>query len=184
MTDVSTDDDARSEAALHALQRGDFSLLEPAFTRSGSEEPAIMRWCREGRFDRHPNELAEALTCACFLGALETAEFLLGRGVAAVGGDGTGLNAFHWAANRGQLGSVQLLLRHGAPLEVRNAYGGTVLGGAVWAAVHEPKPAHLAVIEELLRAGADVSEADYPTGNANLDALLARHRRAAPLGEG
>lgn len=184
MAEALIDDEARCEAALRGLQRGDFSLLEPAFTRSGTEEPAIMRWCREGRFDGHPNELAEALTCACFLGALETAEFLLRRGVAAVGGDGTGLNAFHWAANRGQLGSVQLLLRHGAPLEVRNAYGGTVLGGAVWAAVNEPKPAHLTVIEELLRGGAAVSEAEYPTGNANLDALLARYRRAAPLGEG
>lgn len=175
MADTLFEDDARYAAALRGLQRGDFSLLEPLFTRSASEAPAIMRWCRQGRFDRHPEELAEALSCACFLGALETAEFLLGRGVAPTGGDGTGLNAFHWSANRAQLGSVRLLLRHGAPLEVRNAYGGTVLGGAVWAAIHESKPGHLAVIEELLRAGAAISEAEYPTGVPDLDALLARY---------
>jgi hypothetical protein len=52
-----------------------------------------------------------------------------------------------------------------------------VLGGAVWAAVHEPKPVHLAVIEELLRAGAAVSEAEYPTGIPDLDALLERYGR-------
>ena len=163
------------DAALGALQRGDFSLLEPVFTAPASEMPAVLRWYEQGRFDGHPKELAEALTCACFLGALHVAEHLLERGVAPAGGDGTGLNAFHWAANRGQLGAVRLLLRHGAPLEVRNAYGGTVLGGAVWAAVHESKPAHLEVIEELLRAHANVTEAEYPTGLPELDALLQRH---------
>ena len=169
------DESTRFEDALVGLQSGDFSRLEPIFVaRPAGASPAIVRWCAEGRLDDHPQELAEALTCACFLGALETAQFLLTRGLAPAGGRATGLNAFHWAANRGQLGAVQLLLRAGAPLEERNAYGGTVLGGAVWAAVHEPKPDHLPVVEALLRAGADAQEAEYPTGLVDLDALLAQ----------
>lgn len=175
MKELVAEDQARFDAALGALQRGDFSLLEPVFTASASETPAVLRWHAQGRFDGHPKELAEALTCACFVGALDVAEYLLAHGVAPMGGDGTGLNAFHWAANRGQLDAVRLLLRRGAPLEIRNAYGGTVLGGAVWAAVHESKPAHLEVIEELLRAQANVAEAEYPTGLPELDALLERY---------
>jgi hypothetical protein len=175
MEEMAAEDQTRFEAVLGALSRGDFSLLAPVFTRSASEPLAVLRWHGEGRFDSHPKELAEALTCACFLGAVDVAEHLLARGVAPVGGDGTGLNAFHWASNRGQLAAVRLLLRHGAPLEVRNSYGGTVLGGAVWAAVHESKPAHLEIIEELLRAHANVAEAAYPTGLPELDALLRRY---------
>jgi hypothetical protein len=54
-------------------------------------------------------------------------------------------------------------------------YNGTALGTAVWAAVHEPKPAHLRIIEELLRGGANVNEAGYPSGNPQVDELLRRH---------
>ena len=57
------------------------------------------------------------------------------------------MNAFHWAANRGQLKTVEMLARHGVPLEIRNSYGGTVLGTAVWSAIHEPKPDHIAIIK-------------------------------------
>jgi hypothetical protein len=85
------------------------------------------------------------------------------------------LNAFHWAANRGQVGTVKLLIRHGAPLEVRNSYGGTVLGCAVWSAVHEAKPQHPSIVEALLKAGANVREAEYPSGDAHIDELLRRH---------
>lgn len=31
---------------------------------------------------------------------------------------------------------VEILLRHGAPLNVRNVYGGTVLGATYWAAAN------------------------------------------------
>jgi hypothetical protein len=54
-------------------------------------------------------------------------------------------------------------------------YGGTVLGTAIWSAFHEPRPDHLQIIEELLHAGARVSEVEYPTGNERIDALLKRH---------
>lgn len=166
------------EALLEGLRRGDFSRLEPWFVRQGQVAPPILGALDGGCFDGHPDERAEALTCACFLGAVEVAERLLADGVPAAGGMMTGLNALHWATNRGQPATTRLLLRHGAALEVRNMYGGTVLGGTTWSLLHEPRAAHLAIVEELLRAGADVREADYPTGDARLDALLERFGRA------
>lgn len=171
---MTTVPDNGCQAVLDGLRHGDFSRLEPYFTRVGDTVPPMLVLVHQC-FADHPDERAEALTCACFLGAIEVAEHLLRAGAAPVGGMATWMNALHWATNRGQLAVVQLLLRHGAPLEVRNGYGGTVLGGTVWAALHEPKPMHSTIIEELLRAGADVREAGYPTGDEALDALLERY---------
>src|SRR5882724_9908127 len=95
--------------AVAGLLRGDFSALEPLF-RQPSADPLkcrIVEWYEAGCFDEHPQALAEALSCACFLGCTQVAEFLLNHGVDPVAGDGTGMNAFHWAANRGQLETVR-----------------------------------------------------------------------------
>ena len=161
---------------MQGLRRGDFSRLEPLFVENADgTPPTIVDWCENGRFANEPEALAEALSCACFNGRTGAADYLLQRGVAPQGGAGTGLNALHWAANRGQLEAVRLLLRHKAPLETRSMYGGTALGTAVWSAIHEPRPPHLQIIEELLQAGARVAEAGYPSGNDQIDALLRRH---------
>ena len=86
------------------------------------------------------------------------------------------MSALHWAANRGQLASVELLLSRGAPMEQRSMYGGTALGTAVWAACHEPRGDQLGVIRALIAAGADPSAAEFPTGHPEVDALLAPYR--------
>ena len=174
MSTEETSDDVAFREALAGLQRGDFSRLAPLFEADGSNRPLIVQWHEQNRFSDHPQESAEALTCACFLGMTDVAEYLLARGQDPSGGIGTGLNALHWAANRGQVAAVRLLLQHHPPLETRNMYGGTALGGTVWAAVHESRRGQLSVIEELLGAGADVREAEYPTGDARLDDLLRR----------
>lgn len=156
------------------LRQGDFSLLAPAFLDGPGQRPLVVRLHAAGCFAGHPAELAEALSCAAFLGAVEVAEYLVGVGVAPAGGDRTGLNSLHWAANRAQLATTRLLLQLGVDPETRNSYGGTVLGATVWAALHETKPAHPAVIALLLESGAKVGEAAYPTGDHAIDALLER----------
>lgn len=168
-------EDASFRDALQGLQTGDFSRLEPCFTTglnpiSGPSQ--IIRWHQEGRFRGEPQAVAEALTCACFLGRTDVAEYLLAQGVDPSAGASTGMDALHWAANRGRLEIVRLLLRQKEPLETRSMYGATVLGTAVWSAIHEPRPGQLPIIEELLNAGARVNEVEYPTGNEQVDALL------------
>jgi hypothetical protein len=152
--------------ALEGLHRGDFSRLAPLFDEQAgrSGEPRILEWHRQGRFRDQPKALAEALTCASFLGRTKVAEYLLTHGVDPSGGAATGLDALHWAANRGQLEAVRLLIRANAPLETRSVYGSTTVGKAIWSAMNEPRGNQLQVIEELLSAGACLQHADYPTG--------------------
>lgn len=171
------DDDLFSDA-IQGLYRGDFSRLERLFDEQsgGSGKPLIVEWHAAGRFRDEPQALAEALTCACFLGRTGVADYLLKQGVSPSGGSGTGLNALHWAANRGQLEAVRLLIRAGAPLETRSMYGGTALGTAIWSAIHEPRGDQSKIVEELLKAGARMEDIEYPAGNESVDAVLRRYR--------
>lgn len=165
------------EEVVKGLIAGDFSRLTPLFELPPDGSPCpIIRWFDQGLFADEAMALEEAFSCACFNGHAQVVEHLLEKGVDPNGGMNTGLNAFHWAANRGQKNIVDTLLRHKTQLETRNANGGTVLGCAVWSAIHEPKPDHLPIIEALLRAGADVSEAEYPTGDERVDDILRRYR--------
>jgi hypothetical protein len=178
MSTPAGEDDAVFRDALRGLQRGDFSRLEPLFDAGPGplgNRPRIIEWYEAGGFRDEPQAVAEALTCACFLGRTGVADYLLTLGIDPSLGAGTGLDALHWAANRGQLEAVQLLLRRKAPLETRSMYGGTVLGTAVWSAINEPGPDHLQIIEELLIAGARLEHVGYPTGHKDIDAVLRRH---------
>lgn len=168
--------------AVAGLLAGDFSRLAPLFADDVPDDGqrcAIIAWYEQGLFVKEPKALAEALTCACFLGCTTVADHLLKRGVDATAGNGTGLDALHWAANRGQLDVVSLLLQRKTPLETRSMYGGTALGTAVWSAIHEPRAAHLQIIEALLNAGARLDDVEYPTGNEQVDDLLRRHGAVA-----
>ena len=173
---TSTENDAVFRDALQGLRNGDFSRLEPLFDdTTGSKRALIVEWYEEGRFRDEPKVLAEALTCACFLGRTNVATHLLTHGLDPSGGMGTGLNAFHWAANRGQLEAVRLLIHWKAPFEPRSRYRGNVLDTAVWSAINEPRPNHLRIIEELLKAGARLEDEAWPTGHAEVDAILKRY---------
>lgn len=165
------------EEAVAGLLAGDFTRLDLLFqTTRNDGSSLIQEWHEQGRFEGKAEALKEALTCACFNGRIEAAEYLIKQGVDVSGGIATGLNAFHWAANRGQLDAVRLLLRHNAHLETLNSYGGTVLSCAVWSAIHEPKPMHLSIIEELIHAGARTDMLETPTGHPAVDKLLGRYR--------
>ena len=125
-----------------------------------------------------PKQLEEGFLYACRYGHARVVEFLLEKGadLAAVAGDGqTGL---HLAAIGGHLDTVTMLLRHGAPLEAENAYGGTVLGQTLWSAAHDGDPdRYIAILEALVTAGAQLPER-YASISARLDAWLERHGSA------
>jgi Ankyrin repeats (3 copies) len=128
---------------------GLLDVVKSFFKEDGSLKPNATREQMEAGF-----------TWACMYDRKEIVGFLLERGVdlAAQGSEGeTGL---HWAAHSGNLDIVKLLLARKAPLEVKNVYGGTVLGQALWSAFNAPKPQHLEIVETLIAAGAKV-ESDW-----------------------
>lgn len=108
--------------------------------------------------DTNEAQLREGFLWACQFGRNRVVEFLLERGINLGWQDGTGQTALHHAVIGAQLETVKLLLKHSAPLEVKNSYGGTVLGQAVWSATNAPLPTpFLAIFLLLLQSGAKVS---------------------------
>ena len=153
MSSLVAKDDPQFQDALRGLRSGSFDASAPLFDAGAdpaADRPKIIQWYEAGLLTNEPQALAEALSCACFLGRTSVAEYLLDHGVDPTAGDGTGMDAFHWAVNRGKLETVRLLIRRKAPLEVRNMHGTTVLGTAVWSIINEPWwPDQLRIIEEL-----------------------------------
>lgn len=132
-----------------ALDAGDFSWLEKLLTVNSV---SIIELLEE---NGEPVEyMNEAFAWACFTGRTRDAETLLDKGVDPAAGFKTGLAGFHWAANRGNLGTVKMLIEREAPLEQVNMYGGTVLGCALYSAVYEHLSSHAEIIEALIDAGA------------------------------
>src|SRR5215510_802965 len=69
---------------------------------------------------------------ACMCGRTGVAEFLLDQGVDPSSQINSGQTGLHYAAHSGHLETVKMLLERNVPLEVKNMYGGTVLGQALW----------------------------------------------------
>jgi ankyrin repeat protein len=89
--------------------------------------------------------------------------------------------ALHVAAWRARHGTVKFLLERGAPIAVPDGEGRTPLALAVRACVdsfwsHRRSPES---VEALLRAGASVSDVNFPSGYAEVDALLKLHGATA-----
>ena len=141
---------------------GRLDLVESFFNKDGSLKPNVSE-----------RQLEAGFRWACEYGHINVVEFLLKKSMNLRAGENTGQTALHLAAHRGQLDIIKLLLGLGAPLEAKNVYGGTVLGQATWSVMHgDPGIDFVPVIQTLLDAGADVREADYPTGNLRVDELL------------
>jgi ankyrin repeat protein len=156
------------------------SLVTDRHTLRGELPRRAPRWFRWPDSARAHIELA--LLFACGFGREPMARFLLDQGVDPAAGDGNAMTALHWAAASRCMELVILLIGKGAPLEVRNTWGGTVLDSTVWFAVNAPRTTpgsshgYPAVIEALLAAGANPAEVTpFPTGIGELDGILRRH---------
>jgi hypothetical protein len=102
MNSLAGKDEPGFREAVRRLQRGDFDALAPLFgtgTDPASDQPQVIEWHQAGLFSDEPQALAEALSCACFLGRTSVAEYLLDQGVDPTAGAGTGMDAFHWAVD-------------------------------------------------------------------------------------
>lgn len=105
--------------------------------------------------DANEKQLHDGFLWACQFGRNRVVEFLRDRGVDLKWQDRNGQTALHHAVIGAQLETMKLLLKRGAPLELKNGYGGTVLGQAVWCAANAPSPApFLAIFLLLLESGA------------------------------
>ena len=116
---------------------------------------------------------------ACKFGRAEVAHLMLDRGVRPSAKDNSDMTALHWAAATGLTTVVDRLLALGAPLELENQWGGTVLTPTLHFAVYIPLPGvdYASVVERLVKAGADVSVVDpFPTGDVAIDEVLRPHR--------
>jgi hypothetical protein len=143
------------------FDQAEILLDEGSFTATGELfgddfDRTLIDWYETGRFEEKGEMIAEAFTCACFLGRNEAVRHLLSKGIDPNGGNKTGLNALHWASNRGHIATVKLLLEKGAKTESVNMYGGTVLGQVLWSAVNEPLESHASIVNVLIEAGAAV----------------------------
>ena len=117
-------------------------------------------------------QLEKAFVFACGRGRTAAAELLLDRGVDIAALDGqTGL---HLAIHSAHLETVRFLLARRAPLELKNRYGGTALGQALWSAVRNRDLDYVPIIEALLAAGAVVD----PSWSTGIDAIDERLHRA------
>lgn len=161
--------------AVDALDAGNYTWLEELLDK---HRLSLMDLLVAAGEPKVPME--RAFTWACMLGRTSDAAFLLDKGVDPLAGNNTGLNGFHYAVWHGNLDTVKLLIQRKIPLEVRNMYGGTVLGCVLDGAENRPVADHIAIIEALLDAGANIDEADYPTGNERIDEVLRRHGAKSP----
>jgi ankyrin repeat protein len=77
-----------------------------------------------------PQQREMALLYACGYGCPDVAEFLLRQGVNPGADNGRGQTGLHWAMYAPHVEIVRILIRHGAPVEARDAAGASALDWA------------------------------------------------------
>jgi ankyrin repeat protein len=127
---------------------GRLEVVKAFFNHDGSLKPSAIK-----------AQMERGFLWACEYGHMEVIKFLLRQGVDIHTQANTGQTGLHWAVIGDQLETVKLLLAHGASLEEKNAYDGTVLGQALWSSVHgDADVDYVPIIEVLIAAGAKVEE--------------------------
>lgn len=144
------------QTTLRHLKEGNFTSLQNDLGGPENFDRRIVDWFNAGAFTGETEMLAEALSCACMLGRTKIAEFLIDYGVGPYAGMKTGLAGPHYAVSGGHLETLKMLLGKNIDLEVENAYGGTLLGQALWSAVNENNESHSEIIRSLIEAGSHV----------------------------
>ena len=142
--------------AVKDITDGAYFRIEKTLGKGDAFDNQIIDWFDRGYFDNEPEALAEKVTCASFLGQARTVAHLLDKGVDPVAGMRSGMNGFHYAASCGQLEVVKVMIDRKVPMEIVNRFGGTVLGQALWSAIHEHERTHAEIIEALISGGAEV----------------------------
>ena len=142
--------------AVKDITDGNYSRVEKTLGEGDAFDHQISDWFGRGYFANEPEALAETVTCASFLGRARLVAYLLDKGVDPLAGMRSGMNGFHYAASSGRLEVVQVMIDRKVPMEIVNRYGGTVLGQALWSAIHEHERTHAEIIEALISAGAEI----------------------------
>ena len=150
----------------HAAALGRLDLIECFF--NGEDMPASLIPLPP-QTDEAKLLIEQAFIRACQHGHNDICEFLLAQGVDPAAQAKVGQTGLHYAAHSGKLETVEMLIERNAPLEVKNMYGGTVLGQALWSAFNEPHKNHLQIVEVLIAAGAVIE----PDWNKWIDKLRA-----------
>jgi len=169
-------DNGRGPAAVYLAQQGAKLDLKAA-AGTGRLDVVKSYFNEDGtrKTKTSQRQVQRAFFYACTWGQTNVVEFLLDKGINLdEGGDG-GQTPLHCAAIGGQLNTIKLLLNFKPQLELRNMYGGTVLGQTLWSAAHGGDPKLYAeIIEILVAGGATVPERHVPV-NKPIDDLLRRY---------
>jgi hypothetical protein len=172
---------ARIEGIIAAAATGRVDLVDRMLVDGSTLAPGVALvgpvWFRLPPDPKAHVELA--LVWACKFGRGDVAHLMLDRGVSPGAKDNSDMTVLHWAAASGLASVVDRLVALGAPLEVENQWGGTVLTSTLHFALYMPYPGvdYASIVAKLVMAGANVGVVDpYPTGHAGIDAILRAHR--------
>ncbi|HWA81869.1 MAG TPA: ankyrin repeat domain-containing protein [Fimbriimonadaceae bacterium] len=158
-----------------------FALLPP----SSQLLAACWKGDREAAEDvlaRHPEAIAEARERHARLPGMaakfprpHTLALMLALGFDPNVQDGEGFAPIHWAAFHGRPDLIEIILPYGPDLELRNVYGGTVLGTSCYGSLYGWSRAagdYARTAELLIEAGAKAPE--HASGSQELMAVLRR----------
>ena len=170
--------------AVKDITDGNYTRVQKTLGGGDGFDTQIIDWFNRGQFEDQPEVLVETVTCASFLGRSKIVAHLLDNGVDPVAGMRSGMNGFHYAASCGQLEVVKVMIERKVPMEIVNRYGGTVLGQALWSAIHEHEKTHAELIEALISGGAKIhpdtlawwAQQDVPSSETKARVTIALRR--------
>jgi hypothetical protein len=179
-------------SSIHPVRAGVRSALVETLVNAGAWEglfgaATLGQLDRVRKFFATPSappsraDVQSAFIWACQFGRAAVADFLLKQGADIAYQDGNGMTGLHMAAGGGHLDTVKLLIQRGAPLELKNVWGGTVLGSILWFALnHDPNIDYTPIVEAVIEAGAHI-DGDWPEWWSHITPLFPASKE--PIGE-